>query len=79
MGMTPMKAIRAKCLDCCCDSVLEVKECPMADCPLYPYRLGHNPYIRKREYTPEQQEAMRMRLEKARQEKALLNNRENLA
>ena len=40
---TPIKAIRAKCLDCCCDSFQEVKLCPITDCPLYPYRLGHRP------------------------------------
>lgn len=40
---TPMKAIRAKCLDCSCGSSEEVKICPVLDCPLYPYRSGHNP------------------------------------
>lgn len=41
--MTPLKAIRLKCLDCCCGQVKEVKECPCSDCPLYIYRDGHNP------------------------------------
>ena len=41
--LTPMKAIRAKCLDCCCWNPNEVKLCPIRDCPLYPYRDGHNP------------------------------------
>ena len=41
--LTPVKAIRAKCHDCCCDSAQEVKLCPVTDCPLYPYRMGHNP------------------------------------
>lgn len=41
--MTPMRSIRAKCLDCCCGSALEVRLCPAADCPLYPYRMGHRP------------------------------------
>lgn len=46
--MTPVKAIRAKCLDCCCGSFKEVKSCPCTDCPLYAYRLGKNPaYARK--------------------------------
>ena len=40
---TPLKAIRAKCLDCCGGSVAEVKRCPCADCSLYPYRFGKNP------------------------------------
>lgn len=41
--MTPMKAIRAKCLDCCCDSSNEVRLCTIQKCPLYPYRFGKNP------------------------------------
>lgn len=41
--MTPMKAIRAKCLDCCCGQCKEVKLCPCEDCPLHPYRFGKNP------------------------------------
>ena len=41
--MTALKAIRAKCLDCMCDQQAEVKRCPCMDCPLYPYRMGHNP------------------------------------
>lgn len=41
--MTPMKAIRAKCLDCMCDQVKEVRLCPSKSCPLYMYRFGKNP------------------------------------
>ncbi len=63
--MTPLKAIREKCVDCCCGSANEVKLCTAEDCPLYAYRLGKDP-ARKREYTPEQREAARERLQKAR-------------
>ncbi len=41
---TASKAIRAKCLDCSGGSTLEVKECPIAECPLYPWRFGKNPF-----------------------------------
>lgn len=41
--LTPLKAIRAKCLDCSCGNPNEVRLCPIRDCPLYPYRDGHNP------------------------------------
>lgn len=40
--MTPMKAIRAKCLDCC-GSSREVRLCTVEKCPLYPYRFGKRP------------------------------------
>lgn len=41
--LTPVKAIRAKCLDCSCNQTKEVKECPVKNCSLYPYRLGKRP------------------------------------
>lgn len=41
--MTPVKSIRAKCLDCCCGQAVEVRQCPCMDCSLWPYRLGHRP------------------------------------
>ena len=61
--MSPMKAIRAKCLDCMCDQVNEIRLCPIEDCALYPFRLGKNPNI-KREYTEEQRRAMTAHLHK---------------
>ena len=41
--LTPLKAIRIKCLDCSCGSVKEVRECPVKDCVLYLYRMGRDP------------------------------------
>ena len=40
---TPIKSIRAKCLECSCGQIVEVRLCPITDCPLYPYRMGHRP------------------------------------
>jgi len=42
--LTPMKAIRKKCLDCSGTSN-EVKLCDIVQCPLYIYRSGHRPKI----------------------------------
>ena len=41
--MTPMKAIRLKCLDCCCGSTTEVRLCSAQECPLWAFRSGHRP------------------------------------
>lgn len=60
--ITPIKAIRLKCLDCCCGSSNEVKLCAATSCPLYLFREGHNPNIQKREWTEEQREAQRQRM-----------------
>ena len=34
------KAIRLKCLDCCCGQPSEVRLCPCTDCPLWRFRMG---------------------------------------
>lgn len=65
--ISPMKAIRLKCLDCCCNSPYEVKLCPSVDCPIYPFRLGKNPYRTPRVLSDEQ---------KAKLIKTLATNRE---
>lgn len=41
--LTPVKAIRAKCLNCCCGQPKEVRLCVIPECPLYNYRFGKNP------------------------------------
>lgn len=41
--MTPLQAIRAKCLDCCCGQAKEVRFCVCPDCSLFPFRFGKNP------------------------------------
>lgn len=64
--ISPLKAIRLKCLDYCCGSSNEVKLCPAERCPLHPFREGHNPNIPKRVHTAEQREAVGQRLAKSR-------------
>ena len=63
---TPVKAIKAKCLDCCCGDRNEVKECTAKDCPLWSFRLGKNPNRAPRVLTEEQRKAAGERLAKAR-------------
>lgn len=41
--LTPIKAIRAKCLECSDGQFKEVRLCPVKNCPLYKYRHGHRP------------------------------------
>ena len=65
--MSVLKAIRAKCLDCCCGMPSEVRECPCTDCALHPYRMGKNPFRKKREMSDEQRAELAERLAKARQ------------
>jgi hypothetical protein len=67
---SPGKAIRAKCLDCCCYQPGEVKACPAETCPLWPFRMGHNPFRKAREMTDDQRAAAADRLAKARDNRA---------
>lgn len=34
------KAIRAKCMECCCGNSAEVRRCRITDCALWPWRMG---------------------------------------
>ena len=45
--ISPLKAIRAKCLECSSGNNAEVRLCPINRCPLYMYRFGHKPKLEK--------------------------------
>lgn len=68
-NLTPIKAIRAKCLDCSASVSGEVKNCHIKDCPLWPYRLGKNPNRTGRKMTEEQRLAAAENLRLAREAK----------
>lgn len=61
---SPVKAIRAFCIDCMGGAVREVKMCPSKICPLHAFRMGKNPY-RKRELSPEHLAKLQEAREKA--------------
>ena len=65
----PIKRIREYCIQCVADQPKEVELCPITDCPLYDFRFGKNPFRAKREFTEEQKEALRSRMENARKNK----------
>ena len=43
MILTPVRSIRAKCLDCCANQPKEVRLCSITKCPLWHYRMGKRP------------------------------------
>lgn len=43
-AMSPIAAIRAKCLDCMAGSADEVRKCMAMACPSWPFRMGKNPW-----------------------------------
>ncbi|MAI61991.1 MAG: hypothetical protein CBB87_05790 [Micavibrio sp. TMED27] len=56
-----LKVIRKKCIDCCAGKYSEVQKCAAKDCDLWPYRMGKNPF-HKRKMTNEQKQAAAQRL-----------------
>lgn len=68
---SPLVAIRDKCLDCCCYDKNEVKLCTAKNCPLWEFRLGKNPYRKRKEMSEEQKAAASERLRKFWQEKRI--------
>ena len=42
--MSPLKALRARCIDCRAGELSEVRRCGHLDCPAWPYRMGTNPW-----------------------------------
>lgn len=45
--VSPLCALRLKCLDYCNDSAQEGRLCTAVDCPSWPFRMGKNPWRRK--------------------------------
>lgn len=41
--LRPMRAIREKCMDCCCGQVAMLRDCRITGCAIWPYRRGRNP------------------------------------
>lgn len=62
-----LKVIREKCLDCCVYQHSEVRKCHIKECSLWPYRMGNNPF-RKRKMTDEKKKAATERLKKLKKE-----------
>ncbi len=52
-GYSATEAIYAKCLDCCCNDIGEVKNCPITQCPLYPW---HSKVVKHRVLTDEERQ-----------------------
>ncbi len=53
---SPVKAIRAKCIDCCADQQSEVRRCVSTTCALWPLRMNANPFHTRSTNTTGQKE-----------------------
>ncbi len=41
---SPIKAIRAACIDCSGSNAAEARKCVLVNCPLWPLRMGVSPF-----------------------------------
>ena len=57
-----LQAIRERCIDCCAGSTHEVRYCTAVACAAWPFRMGTDPWRKKRELTDEQCVEMAERL-----------------
>jgi hypothetical protein len=60
-----LRVIRANCIECAGNSETEVRRCRMIACPMWPYRMGTNPFQR-RELTEDQRSELAERMRVAR-------------
>ena len=71
---SPLRAIRAKCLDCCCHSAREVALCTTEHCALFHFRFGKNPHSKRGAMTDEKKRAFVQRMKDAQAKKNGGNN-----
>jgi hypothetical protein len=43
-AMSPLKALRLRCIDCYGGSLKSVRGCTSTDCPSWPFRMGRKPW-----------------------------------
>jgi hypothetical protein len=60
-----LRVIRANCIECSGGAEAEVRRCRMVACPMWPYRMGTNPFHRQ-ELSKEEREVRAERLGRAR-------------
>lgn len=63
------KAIVRHCTDCCAGVRYEVAKCHIETCPLFPFRNGKDPGLKKRIYTEDEKAVMRQHLNSIRKPK----------
>ena len=64
-----LRAIKLKCLDCSTYNINEIKECIVKNCPLYPFRLGNNPFRKKKELSEEERNKLSERMKNLKRNK----------
>lgn len=64
--ISPTKACRWKCLECCNFSPNDVRECRIQDCALWPFRFGKDPGRKKVKFSEDRKKKLAKVLSRAR-------------
>jgi len=75
--MNPVKAIRAKCIDCCGNMPSLVADCDIQSCAIHPFRMGRNPFRKQRKIGEAECAAMSLHLAAHRRAKSCLSATKN--
>ena len=67
---SPLKAIRANCIDCMGGHARLVSSCELVGCPLWPYRMGKNPF-RTRKVSEEERERLLIQMKVLRKQQTV--------
>lgn len=68
--ISPLRAIRMFCLQCV-ETANDVRNCICTSCPLYPFRMGKNPFRHRRTLTEEERQAAAARFAAYREKRNL--------
>ena len=68
--MSPLKALRLRCIDCCAGSAYQVRRCTAVTCPSWPFRMGNSPWREKKVLSDEERAAVSQRMQALRQKQA---------
>ena len=63
--MSAQKALRLRCLDCCCGSSGEVRVCAFRKCASWPFRLGSSPWKSRKPMSDGQRAALAIGCQKS--------------
>lgn len=61
-NLTPLKAIKSKCIDCCGDD--SPRKCVCHNCSLFSFRLGKNTLLKPRKISDKQRQILLKNLPK---------------
>ncbi len=74
---TLLKTIHQKCMDCSAYQIKKIELCPSSDCPLWPFRMGKDPFKTPRIMSEKQKQVLAAATEACWRKTPLLANEDS--